>query len=97
MLSMIAAHTGLFFFSQSNILFILGRLAFPLFAWMVANSLFYTKNITLYAKLLLLFAIISQLPFLLANWEINPSYFQLNILFTFLLQNSKQNLIKKYS
>lgn len=61
-----------------------GRIAFPLFAFLAAEGYFHTSNLKKYYKRLLIFAIISQIPFMLfrslvGNWQM------LNILFTLLL------------
>lgn len=46
-----------------TILIILGRLAFPLFAFEVAESCTHTKNFPKYLRRLFIFALISELPF----------------------------------
>ncbi len=62
----------------------LGRIAFPLFAFLVAEGYCHTSNLKKYYKRLTIFALISQIPFMLfrslvGNWQM------LNILFTLLL------------
>jgi len=74
-------HIGLIFFPGNVMLRLVGRLAFPLFAWLIANGAQHTKNINSYALRLLVLAIISQAPFALAG--LAPH--QLNILFTLFL------------
>lgn len=63
----------------------LGRMAFPLFAFLLAEGFFYTKNRKKYALRLLIFALISELPFnlMLEHSLINPLH--QNVLWTFLL------------
>lgn len=75
-------HVGLFFFPDIAAFRIIGRLAFPLFAWLIANGAYYTKNINLYLLRLLIFAVISQIPFYLAFSLINPFNVGLNIFVT---------------
>lgn len=82
---MVIAHVNYFFVINNDILFIIGRIAFLLFAWLIANGAHHTKNIYSYLKRIFLFAIISQVPFILANQKINPDYWRFNILFTFAL------------
>lgn len=62
----------------------LGRLSFPLFAFLVSEAYCHTSDLKKYYKRLLIFALISQIPFMLfrtlvGEWEM------LNIIFTLLL------------
>lgn len=62
----------------------MGRIAFPLFAFMITEGYVHTKDLNKYIKRLVNFAIISQIPFMLfrtltGNWLI------LNVLFGFVL------------
>ncbi len=63
----------------------LGRLAFPIFAFLTVEGYHHTRNYKKYLQRLFLFALLSELPFNLmysASW-IYP--FQQNVLWTFLL------------
>ncbi len=82
---MIIDHVGLFFFPNVILFRVIGRLAFPLFAWLIANGAYHTKNINAYLKRLFVFALISQVPYFFANRQINPDFSQLNIFFTLFL------------
>jgi hypothetical protein len=95
MTAMIIDHVGLFFFPQILLLRIIGRLAFPLFAWLIANGAYYSKNINVYLMRLLLFAIIAQIPFFLVNRLIDPSFQELNVLFTLFLGLAAIVIIRK--
>lgn len=83
--SMVIDHVGLFFFPQILLFRIVGRLAFPLFAWLIANGAYYSKNIKIYLTRLFLFALVAQIPFILINRLNDPSFWQLNVLFTLFL------------
>ncbi len=62
-----------------------GRLAFPIFAFCIAEGYTHTKDFPRYLLRLLLFAILSELPFDLAFFG-TPFFFGYqNVLFTFLL------------
>lgn len=61
-----------------------GRISFPLFAFLITEGYIHTKSKSKYIKRLLIFAIISQVPFTLFRTLVADK-FLLNILFTFLL------------
>lgn len=63
----------------------IGRIAFPIFAFMTAEGFHHTKNIKKYAGRLLLFAVISEVPFnLVAGGSVFYPLHQ-NVLWTFLI------------
>lgn len=62
MISMLIDHTGKMFFSQYRIMRIIGRLAFPLYAYCIAVGGVYSKNKLKYLSRILLMGLISQ-PF----------------------------------
>ncbi|MGE5329663.1 MAG: TraX family protein [Deltaproteobacteria bacterium] len=74
---MLIDHVGFMFFPNEAILKTIGRLAFPLFAWQVSVGCKHTSNIKNYIARLCIFALISQIPFMLA---VTPN--KLNIFFT---------------
>ncbi len=84
-LFMIIDHVGFFLFPQAAVLRAIGRLSFPLFAWLIANGARHTRNIDRYLARLLIFAFISQIPFSLAYQSVGLSYTHLNVLFTLFL------------
>lgn len=80
--TMFIDHIGLFFFPDQFWLRAIGRISFPLFAWLISNGAFHTKNINKYWIRLTLFAFISQIPYMLASKFIDPYTISLNIFFT---------------
>ena len=62
-----------------------GRLAFPIYAFMIVEGYFHTKNLKKYVLRLLLFAVISEIPFnLVAGSRVFYPIHQ-NVLWTFLI------------
>ena len=83
-ISMFIDHIGYVIFGKLSYFNYIGRLAFPIFAFQISEGYMHTKNIKKYFLRLLLFSIISQLPFMLFHNLISTS-FSLNIFFTLLL------------
>ena len=61
-----------------------GRIAFPLFAFLLTEGYVHTSNLKKYYKRLIVFAIISQIPFMLFRTLVGDWKY-LNIMFTLLL------------
>lgn len=79
-LLMVIDHVGLVFFPQLVVLRFIGRLSFPLFAWLLTQGEAHTRNIWRYGIRLFVLGLISQ-PFYWLTFESNS----FNILFTLLL------------
>ncbi len=63
----------------------IGRLAFPIFAFMITEGYYHTKNLRRYVRRLLICALISEIPFNLMTTG-SPIYpFHQNVIWTFLL------------
>lgn len=73
----------------------IGRLAFPIFAFMIVEGFYHTHNLKRYVLRLFVFAVISEIPFNLmyASAVIYP--FHQNVLWTFLLSVGCIVLIEK--
>lgn len=63
----------------------IGRLAFPIFAFMIVEGYFHTKNLKKYVLRLLLFAVISEIPFNLAMGSRLFYPIHQNVLWSFLI------------
>lgn len=82
-LTMLIDHIGMVFHTQYTDLFMLrqiGRISFPLFAFLAAEACIHTKDIKKYMGRLLMFAFISQIPFALVSGI--DIFERLNIFFT---------------
>lgn len=78
-------HVGLSILGNLSFFNLLGRLAFPIFAFQSTEGYIHTKNFKKYIRKLLIFACISQIPFMLFLSIFSNNIFSLNILFTFIL------------
>ena len=84
-ITMFTDHIGyLIFNGKVSFCNYIGRIAFPIFAFQISEGYLHTKNLKKYFFRLFLFALISQIPFMLFHSLIS-SGFALNIFFTLLL------------
>jgi hypothetical protein len=78
--TMTVDHVGAIFYPNYVVLRIIGRISFPLFSYLAALGIETTRNVKKYFIRLLLFGLVSQVPFYLA---IGSGIFEhLNIFFT---------------
>lgn len=83
-ITMIIDHTGKELFPKELIFTYIGRIAFPIFAFQISEGYIHTRNFKKYFYRLLIFAIVSQMPFNLFLRVFSDEY-SLNIFFTLLL------------
>lgn len=84
-ITMVIDHVGLSFFPQEQIFRDIGRIAFPIFCFLIAEGYVHTKSVKKYALRIFLFALLSEVPFdvmLATRWSY--SGYQ-NVMFTLLL------------
>ena len=74
LITMFIDHIGFVFFPQVHALRVIGRVSFPIYAFLIAEGCRYSHDRTLYALRLGLFALISEIPYDLALY---PDYFKL--------------------
>ena len=82
--TMLIDHVGYIFFPQYVFLRIIGRISFPIFAFLIVEGFMHTKDVKKYILRMTVFAIITEMPFDFAfygtyNWG------HQNVLITFLL------------
>jgi TraX protein len=73
-------HIGGILFTEVEVLRMIGRLAFPIFAFQLAQGYIHTSNFKKYMFRIWIFALISQVPYMLAF-----DTYKLNIMFTFII------------
>ncbi len=95
MITMVVDHVGWLFFPDTVILNMIGRISFPLFAFLIAVGSTKTKNINAYIRRLLLFGVIAQLPYSYVSYLADSDYWNLNILFTLAMGLWLISLIQK--
>ena len=83
-LSMLCDHLGYITFNEFTFINYLGRFSFPIFAFLITEGYRHTSNLKKYFYRLLIFACISQIPFMLFINSFRGD-FVLNILFTLTL------------
>ncbi len=79
---MIVDHTGAVFFPRVYELRLIGRIAFPLFAWCLCVGSEYTRNIWKYGFRLLIAGMLTQPIYV---WAMNHNWYELNVFFGLLL------------
>lgn len=79
-ITMLIDHIGAIFFPDQMWIRMIGRIAFPIFAYFIAEGFFRTSDVKKYMQRLLIFAFISQWPF---SFAFDRSIFlSLNVFFT---------------
>lgn len=82
---MLIDHMGAVLFPEAVWMRIVGRLAFPIFAFQTAQGYRHTRNFKRYCLRLLLFGLVSEIPFdLMISGDIRYPFHQ-NVMFTLLL------------
>ncbi len=84
LVTMLVDHIGYMYFPDVMFFRIIGRLAFPIFAYQIALGYSRTADLKKYVLRLSLFALISQLPYSFFNPDIKFNPLRFNVLFTFI-------------
>lgn len=81
-ISMLIDHIGHVFFPEVMIFRIIGRISFPIFTYILAEGIYYTKDITKYMLRLGIFALLSEIPYDLAIMGRVLEFSHQNVFFT---------------
>lgn len=85
LISMLFDHCGYIFFHKVTFFNVIGKISFPIFAFQISEGYKHTRNLKLYFFRLFVFAVASQIPFMLFLSTFSSSILELNIFFTLLL------------
>ena len=94
-IAMLCDHVGLMFFPQISIFRIIGRLAFPIFAFMIAEGAHYTKRKARYFLMIFSLAALCQIVYFIFDHSLYMCVlvtFSLSILTLFALDHAKKTL-----
>lgn len=83
-ITMFIDHIGYAIFGKFSYFNYIGRFAFPIFAFQISEGYIHTKNLKKYLLRLFVFALISQIPFMLFH-TLFIKTFALNVFFTLFL------------
>lgn len=82
LITMIIDHVGAFLFPKYIILRVIGRISFPIFAFLAAEGFFHTRDLKKYMMRLAAFAFISEIPYDLISSGKILEFSHQNIFFT---------------
>ena len=85
MLFMLCDHIWATLFLSERWLTCIGRISFPIFAFLIVEGFYHTSDLKKYLKRLFIFAIISEIPFDLMYSGIPFDLFHQNVLWTFII------------
>ncbi len=83
MVTMLIDHIGVLLLPEVRLLRTIGRIAFPIFGYQLALGYSKTSDRKRYRKRLLFFGLISQIPYMYLNFELEPGYFHFNVILYF--------------
>ncbi len=98
LIAMTLDHVGYMFFPEQIVFRILGRLAFPVFAYMIAEGCIYTKNMKKYFGMTVAVALLCQLAYFVTMGSLYMCVmvtFSLSILLIGIIKKAQQACSKK--
>jgi len=95
-LSMLIDHIGMILFPEVTLLRMIGRLAFPMFCFLLVEGFYHTHNVERYMVRLGVFALISEIPFDLARFGVVLEFSHQNVFFTLFIGVAMMYGLQKY-
>lgn len=92
-IAMIIDHVGAFFFPNQIIFRIIGRISFPIFAYLLINTYDYTNNLEKKEEKLAATALITQIILTILNYKVSNIF--ISIWFSFKILENMEKLNKK--
>lgn len=83
--SMITDHVGFVFFPHELMFRYIGRIAFPIYCFLLTEGFFHTRSIYRYLARMGLFAVLSEIPFNLGLYHVLIYQSNINVFFTLFL------------
>lgn len=83
--TMIIDHTGAIFFPENMVLRYIGRIAFPIFCFLLVEGFFHTRDVRKYIFRLGVFALLSEVPYDLAFRNTALEFERQNVFFSLLI------------
>lgn len=84
-ITMIIDHTGAILFPDNMVFRYIGRIAFPIFCFLLVEGFFHTRDVRKYMLRLGIFAVISEIPYDLAFRDTVLEFEHQNVFFTLLI------------
>ncbi|MFH2117510.1 MAG: TraX family protein [Bacillota bacterium] len=83
MVTMLVDHMGVLYFPEYQIFRTIGRIAFPIFAFYLAMGYAFTSSKKKYALRLFIFGVVSQIPYMFLNYNIEAHFLGYNVILLF--------------